>query len=145
VTASNERHAWLLHLEDGQPLAIARQQVVEYLADVESRRVPDCHPQCSRIVLWRGQVLPLLGAGKGKRGKHAHVLVIGYVGAGSDDTTYRIALSLFQPPTDVSVRDSEQCEPAAALADYWRGAIAACFNYQGEAIPIVDFNQFSEA
>jgi len=137
----NERSAWLLHLEDGQSLAIARQQVIEYLAKVESRWVPDCHPQCSRILLWRDQVLPLLGVEKGRRGRHEHVLVIGYVDAENSTLTHRIALSLCQPPIDISVRDLDQCTPADSQTDYWRGAITACFAHQDAAVPIVDFNR----
>ncbi len=142
--AGNERGAWLLRLEDGEPLAIARQQVIEYLAGVVSRRVPDCHPHCSRIVLWRNQVLPLLGVGKGAHSHHEHVLIIGYIDATHADTTHRIALSLQQPPVDIGVRDLDQCTPAAEQAQYWRGAIAACFTHQGEAVPILDFNRLGD-
>ena len=143
--AGNERGAWLLRLEDGEALAIARQQVIEYVANVVSRWVPDCHPRCSRILLWRNQVLPLLGVAKGAHSHHAHVLIIGYLDSARADITHRIALGLQQPPLDINVRDLDQCAPAAEQALYWRGAIAACFAHQGAAVPIVNFNQLGDA
>ena len=134
-----QRNAWLLTLSNQQTLAIAQQQVVEYLSHIDAVQVPDCHPRCDQVLLWRDHVLPILGAAGGQP-HHSHLLVAAYVrNLNGRNHAERIALALAEPPAAIRVEDDCQCDPTADQLAYWQDAIRACFLHDGQPVAIVDF------
>jgi len=134
-----QRNAWQLTLSNRQPLAIAQEQMVEYLSHVDATAVPDCHERCAQVVVWRGHVLPVLGA-VGQQLHHEHLMVVAYVSQeNSTPKAQRIALSLLQTPEALVVTDEQQCEPSEEQQAYWGNSILACVLKQDEPVVIVDF------
>lgn len=131
-----QRHAWLLVLNDQQPLVIAREQVVEYVGAHDCHWVPDCAQRCSHVVLWRNQVVAVLGLEQ-QASLCQHLLVVAHPGG-------VIALALARQPQSIVVMDQDQCAATAELQEYWRNGILACIQTQGQVLPIVDFGRLGE-
>ena len=132
-------NAWQLTLTNRLSLAIAQPQVVEYLSHVDAVAIPDCHERCAQVVIWRGHVLPVLGATHHQL-HHEHLLVVAYVTRnGGTSRAERIALSLLRAPEALVVTDEQQCEPDTEQLAYWGDAIQSCVLKDGEPVAIVDF------
>ena len=144
--------AWCISLSNGQLLAVAQQQVVEYLTNVNACVVPHCNPHCNQVMVWRERVLPLWGIDGNHDSAitqhHAHVLVISYRDQQSAHQQPQtepqppgelLALSLSSAPLLISVRDEDQCLPAVSQQQYWRQAILACFQHQDKPVPVINF------
>lgn len=144
-----QRDAWSLTLADGHGLAIAQQQVQEYLSNISAHIVPGCRSHCQQVVLWRKKVLPLWGAEKLDAARsiqvHKHVLIISYQDLNADSIGQAdwIAICLSKQPQLISVSDGDQCEPSAEQEEYWKYSLLACFRYLDEIIPIVDFSRLT--
>ena len=126
-----QRCAWHLVLINQQSLAIAQEQVVEYVGASECRWVPDCSELCDHIVLWRDQVVPVLGLQH--HATHCqHLLIVAYEGG-------LVALALARQPESIVVRDEDQTVAAEQQLEYWGTGILACIQLAGQPLPIVDF------
>lgn len=133
-----QRNAWLLTLENHHTIAIAQQQVVEYLHLKDAITVPASHPRCQQVILWRDRIVPLLGTDSHPTLRHEHVLVILY--RHGDQAQY-LALSLQQPPVDVVVRDADQCSADLAQQTYWHDALLCCVQTNNGKAGLVDFSK----
>ena len=130
-----QRSAWHLILENGQHLAIAQQQVLEYLHQVDAIQVPDCAQRCQQILLWRNHMVPVLGVADDVT-RHSHLLVILF--QNGPHTDY-VALALTSPPGSILVRDGDQCEAADTQTAYWQDALQCCIELENAKIALVDF------
>ena len=140
-----QRDAWCLRLTNQQTLAVAQQQVVEYLTNVSACLVPKSNPECNQVILWRDRVLPVWGTNSSSEYSaielHSHILVISYLDNAmvGDDKPQLLALSLSMAPVLLSVCDEDQCQPSPAQSDFWKTSILACFQYQNSPVPVINF------
>lgn len=136
-----QRDAWYLTLTNKQTLAIAQQQVVEYLTGVQGYVVPSAHVDCDQVILWRKQMLPLWGLSQYRSATlqpvHRHVMVISYLD--ESQTAQLLAISLASAPVLVTVEEGDVCNPTDQQKTYWKQALLSCFQCQGNAVPIVNF------
>lgn len=134
-----ERPAWHLILENQQAIAIAQQQVVEYLHQSGSILIPDCAERCQQVLVWRNRIVPLLGACSDNT-IHQHVLIILYTRHQRAET---VALALQSPPQPVVVRNQDQCEPDLIQQSYWQAALQCCVQLNQRKIALVNFANLS--
>lgn len=152
-----QRDAWCLKLSNQQTLAVAQQQVVEYLTHVSACVVPRSNPDCNQVILWRDRVVPVWGADPiadcTVTQQHVHILVISYLESvvqdesvakdGTEPNSALLALSLTMAPVLLSVCDDDRCQPSSSQLDYWQQSILACFQYQNNPVPVIGFSQLS--
>ena len=139
-----QRHAWHLELTDGHHIAIAKNQVIEYLSNQSGFPIPDCNKLCNQVIDWRQKILPILGCTNNNNTLHQHILII-HFSSNTDQKETLIALSLKSPPSLIQVDDSNACKPSDDLIQYWNSAILSCFEEKGVFIPIINFYQLEHS
>jgi chemotaxis signal transduction protein len=132
-------NAWLLDFGDTCHAAVGTRELL-HLVDAPSTFAVPCTPAyCSHIVLWQERLLPVLdiAARLGGLPRTAPFLaVVGYQHQRGEYPQFG-ALRLAAPPKQLAVSDEQACRlPEGSNA--WRDLAISCFEYQGEAVPVLD-------
>ncbi|MCA1779725.1 MAG: hypothetical protein LC637_10160 [Xanthomonadaceae bacterium] len=137
----NPVHAW--RLEPGQvSIAIARNDLVEVLHDVNAMGLPIGPRWCREILAWRGRLIPLAsatgsGAGNGAENDLAYAAVIALQPDPERDETEYVAIRIRTPPLAIEVGAGQDREPPADPV-FPREYLLACFEDGEDPVAVID-------
>ena len=123
--------AWLLELVQGLLAAVGEREMVHLLPDKPALfEIPYAPVYCRHVLVWQGEVLPLMNLAKRVLGRaetgDQPVIVITAFQDHSGAQAKHAALALSAPPNRIWVNDSQACELPDS-SDAWRTLTIACF------------------
>ena len=135
-------NAWILDLGMSYKAAVGGRELL-HLIDAPSTFAVPCTPSyCHRVVRWQGRLLPVMDivSRLGCTEQQAQfIAVVGYQQKRGEYPQFG-ALLLASPPLQASVSDEQACMLPESTQGWSKLAIA-CFDYQGEAVPVLDLNR----
>ena len=135
-------NAWILDLGMGYKAALGGRELL-HLLDVHSTfSVPNTPPYCHQVVAWQERLLPVMDIAarlSGATQQAKFLAVIGYQKKRGEYPQFG-ALQLLSPPLKVEVSDEQACALPANLPG-WDEMAISCFEYQNEAIPVLNLNR----
>lgn len=135
-------NAWLLDVGAGMQVAVADNEIVEYLRSPIIRTVPLTPPYCSSVVFWRDQqMLPLFNLALLTQPQFdtntEHLGVLAYQ-ARPKTPLRHIGIALYAPPEKILVRDDDACSWPEYYPEFWTTLTLALFTHNGMSTPILD-------
>ena len=143
----SEVNAWLLDLGEGLHAAVGELEMVHILPEAPALfEIPQTPDHCRRVLVWRGEVLPLMdiamrlearsSAVDGTRGL---IAVTAFEEAPGRPARHG-ALWLNRAPARIRVDDAQACGLPESLPD-WRPIAISCFDYAGLGpVPVLDLH-----
>ncbi len=137
-----ERPAWLLHAARDVTCAVAQHEMVEYLPEVRTQRVPLANPYCEHLVLWRDRLVPIVDLARllhGGSSTTEHALgIVAYQPHARLPLEY-LGIWIDAPPNRVKVGDDQACDLPTAWHDPRFDELAlSCFLHEERAVPILN-------
>jgi chemotaxis signal transduction protein len=135
------KNAWVLDLGMNFRAAVGGRELL-HLIDVPATFAVPCTPlSCSRVIFWQERLLPLvdIACRQGGAAQAAQfVAVVGYQQKRGEFPQFG-ALVLASPPLQIEVSDEQACSLPEQMRSWGELAIS-CFDYQGDAVPVIDLN-----
>ncbi|MFA6904101.1 MAG: chemotaxis protein CheW [Gallionellaceae bacterium] len=137
-----ESNAWILDFGQHFTAAVGAREVL-HLLDVHSTFPVPCTPKyCNSVVAWRDRLLPVMDMASrlgGMTQQAKFIAVVGYQQRRGEYPQFG-ALLLSSPPLQATVNDEQACK-LPENAQVWNGLAMACFDFHGEAVPVLDINR----
>lgn len=135
-------NAWVLDLGMGYKAAVGGRELL-YLIDVPiTFPVPHTPLYCRTVVFWQERLLPVMDIASRLSGTNQNaqfIAVIGYQQKRGDPPQFA-AIQLASPPLQVAVSDDQACNLPENVRG-WDELAFSCFEYQGDALPVLDLNR----
>jgi len=137
-----DTHAWMIGLRGGHKAAVGELELMHVLPDSpELYSVLKAPSHCRQVFLWEGHMLPVLDLSlwlgeAPDDGVDAHLGVFRYR-PGRGEALHYGSLIIEGAPRQVLVNDGHACE-LPADRDAWRQVAHACFDYAGDAVPVLN-------
>lgn len=133
-------NAWLLDFGDAGRAAVGMLVLLELVEQPETFRLPYTPPYCNRVFFWKDHLLPVMdvAARLGEAALQDKLLAV--IGYQSGEATRFGALLLASPPVAVTAANSAAC-PLPEAPSGWRQLSTSCFDFQGEAIPVLNLSR----
>ncbi len=142
--AAAEHSAWRVVVGDGVQIAVADNEMFEYVVDPQLQSVPFTPIYCSNVMLWREQIVPvmdlsLLVSKPPSVKMPVTVAIVAYQTKPREPLEY-LGLLTREPPVRVTVVDDQACDLPASDTDFWESKelALACFNCDGQPTPVVN-------
>jgi len=135
-------NAWILDLGIDCKAAVGSRELLHLMAVPTTFSVPCTPAYCHRVVHWQGRLLPVMDIASrlGRTELQAgFIAVVGYQQKRGEYPQFG-ALQLASPPLQASVGDEQACD-LPVNTQGWSKLAIACFDYQGEAVPVLDLNR----
>lgn len=135
-------NAWVLDLGMGYKAAVGMRELL-HLIDVPRTFAVPCAPlYCHKVVFWQERLLPVMDIASrlcGTAQEAQFIAVIGYQQKRGEPPKFGTLL-LASTPLRVEVSDEQACNlPEKILG--WNELAISCFDYQGDALPVLDLNR----
>lgn len=135
-------NAWLLDLGASCRAAVGTRELLHLIDAPVIFEIPCTPAYCRRVVFWQERMLPVLDVAArlgGAPQQGAFLAVVGYQQQRGDYPQFG-ALMLATAPRQVAVADDQVCDSAEKISA-WEALAISCFDYQGDAIPIINLNK----
>lgn len=144
MTSSSE--AWLLPIAEDTEVAVAGSEMFEYLLSPPSHPIPLAPNHCTRAMIWRNAVVPimdlpmLLGLAS-RSGQFVGIAVVAYQTRAGMPLDY-VGLPLEKPPVRIKVEDRQACDLPETDSDLWESIklACACFTHDGRPVPVLNIS-----
>lgn len=135
-------NAWMLDIGAGIKVAVAENEIVEYLRSPRVYQVPMTPRHCSSIVFWRGdRMLPLFDLAMltqpGFEASADHLGVLAYQTAPKEPIRH-LGIALQAPPQRIRVSDADACDWPEDYPESWKALTLALFAREDACIPVLD-------
>ena len=132
---------WLLHLSGGAAAVVGQRELLHLVTQPQTHEVPCAPAYCRRVLVWEQGILPVFDVGvwsdPATTGIEAPVIAIVGFQADGDTAPGFGGLLLTATPQRIDVDDAWACTLPPALSR-WRPIACACFERDGEALPVLD-------
>jgi chemotaxis signal transduction protein len=135
-------NAWILDFGMNTSAAVGGRELLHLIDLPKTFAVPCTPPYCRRVIFWQGRLLPVMDIATrlGSAPKEVHfVAIVGYQHKRGEYPQFG-ALQLVSPPRQEAVSDEQACSLPEKMQD-WEGMAIACFESQGEAVPVLNLNR----
>ncbi len=147
--SENSAQAWLLEFSRQQVVAVGLHELVEVLSRPKLYHVPMSGPRSHQVLVWRDEILPVVGFGADTEGESddalfgAAVTAIAVYQTVPGEPLRHGALQLNGMPKTVTVTDNMACAFPEARSPISDLAIS-CFSYDNFAVPVIDLTRVFE-
>lgn len=135
-------NAWILDVGMNYKAAVGGRELL-HLIDVPKTFSVPCTPvYCHKVVHWQGRLLPVMDITArlgGVEQQAQFIAVVGYQQKRGEYPQFG-ALLLASPPSQATVSDEQACSLPENYPG-WKQLAIACFEYQGDAVPVLDLNR----
>lgn len=135
-------NAWILDFGLSYRAAVGGRELL-HLIDVPATFAVPCTPAyCRKVVSWQERLLPVMDIAYrlgGTAQQAQFIAVVGYQQRRGEYPQFG-ALLLSSPPLQVAVSDEQACK-LPENAQGWEELAISCFDYQGDAVPVLDLNR----
>jgi len=147
--SENSAQAWLLEFSRQQVVAVGLHELVEVLSRPKLYHVPMSSPRSHQVLVWRDEILPVVGFGADTESESddalfgAAVTAIAVYQTVPGEPLRHGALQLNGMPKTVTVTDNMAC----ALPDSHsaiRNLAISCFSHENLAVPVIDLTRVFE-
>lgn len=141
--------AWLLEFNRQQVAAVGLHELVEVLSRPKLYHVPMSGPRSHQVLVWRDEILPVVGFGNSSDGGSegemfgAAVTAIAVYQTVPGEALRHGALQLSGMPKTVTVADNMACALPESRSPIGDLAIS-CFFYDNSAVPVIDLTRVFE-
>lgn len=141
--------AWLLEFDRQQVAAVGLHELVEVLSRPKLYHVPMSGPRSHQVLVWRDEILPVVGFGSDSDGEsegdmlRAAVTAIAVYQTVPGEPLRHGALQLSGMPKVVSVADNMACALPDTRSSIGDLAIS-CFFYDNFSVPVIDLTRVFE-
>jgi len=141
--------AWLLEFNRQQVAAVGLHELVEVLSRPKLYHVPMSGPRSHQVLVWRDEILPVVGFGADNDSEFeegvfgAAVTAIAVYQTVPGEPLRHGALQLSGMPKTVTVADNMACALPDARSSIGDLAIS-CFFYDNFAVPVIDLTRVFE-
>ena len=135
----SKMNAWILDFGNNYKAAVGGRELLHLIDTPVIYAVPHTPSFCNKVVSWQEQLLPVMDIAAKLGGANQSVkfiAVVGYQNQRGKQPEYA-GLKLDSPPKQVSISDEHACNLPEA-AQFWHEIAISCFEYQGEAIPVIN-------
>jgi chemotaxis signal transduction protein len=134
--------AWLLQAAGDMTLAVAQHEMIEYLTDARSQRVPLANAHCEHLAVWRDRLVPVLDFARlfaGSKGASQRSMsVVAYQPSARQPLEY-LGIWTDTAPSRITVSDDQACELPPAWRDERLQELAlSCFAHEERTVPILN-------
>lgn len=139
-------NAWILDFGMNYKAAVGGRELFHLIDAPVTFEIPHAPWYCRKVISWQGRMLPVMDlAARLSYVVHElkFIAVVGYQNKRGDQPEYA-ALQLDSPPRQVLVRDEQACA-LPENSSGWERISIACFDYQGEAFPVLNLNKLFNA
>jgi len=147
--SENSAQAWLLEFGHQQVAAVGLHELVEVLSRPKLYHVPMSGPRSHQVLVWRDEILPVVGFGADANSEPedalfgAAVTAIAVYQTVPGEPLRHGALQLSRMPKTLTVADNMAC----ALPDSQspiRNLAISCFLYENSTVPVIDLTRVFE-
>ncbi len=141
--------AWILAFGGRQIAAVGLHELVEVLSRPKLFHVPMAGARCYQVLVWRDEILPVVGFGADTRNEpedarhRAAVTAIAVYQTAPGEPLRHGALQLSVMPKTVTVADDMACalsDSHSSMSDF----AISCFFYENTAVPVIDLTRVFE-
>jgi chemotaxis signal transduction protein len=138
-------NAWILDFGMGCKAAVGGRELL-HLIDMPTTFSVPCTPlYCRRVVFWQERLLAVMDIASRLNGtaqQAKYIAVVAYQQRRGDSPLFG-ALLLATPPLQAAVSDEQACRlPENTLG--WDNLAISCFDYLGDAMPVLNLNRLFE-
>ncbi|HEY6096372.1 MAG TPA: chemotaxis protein CheW [Gallionellaceae bacterium] len=138
--------AWLLDLGASNRAAVGVRELLHLIDAPRTHEIPCTPAYCRHAVLWQDRLLPVMDmAGRlgGELQTGSLLAVVGYQQVRGELPRFG-ALMLASPPRQVEVSNEQACD-LPEEAQRWKSLAISCFDYQGDAVPVLNLGRIFDA
>ena len=141
--------AWMLAFGGRQIAAVGLHELVEVLSRPKLFHVPMAGARSHQVLVWRDEVLPVVGFGADTRNEpddtlyRAAVTAIAVYQTAPGEPLLHGALKLSVMPKTATVADDMACalsDSHSSMSDF----AISCFFYENTAVPVIDLTRVFE-
>ena len=125
---------WLANPLDGAIIALARQSVREYVANVSLLSIPASEPCCHHMAIWQEKPIPVIFTGHRFQQDVANILVL----ATRDSDVTEVGLAVSTTPGKLDIDDRWFADFRPSSCGIWQSVLISGFARNRESIPIID-------
>jgi len=135
--------AWLLTASANCTLAIGRHEMIEVLSRPRPFSVPTAPDHCRQLIVWRGQLLPLMrlsllmSSMDDIEDQPIFVAVVAYQEAAGEALKYG-ALALSNVPETIEVKAGPASDPSPMNPAVRNRLLLSCFQHEGSSVLVLD-------
>lgn len=134
------RHnAWLLDFGNGIHAAVGAKVLLHIIDEPKLHTVPCTPSYCHSVVSWQELLLPVMDMASMLDSQPQTPLLVAVAGYQdqAENLTRFCSFLLSSSPRAITVEDTQSCDlPEQPVK--WNGYALSCFNYEDEAIPILN-------
>jgi chemotaxis signal transduction protein len=135
----SQMNAWILEFGNNYKAAVGGRELLHLIDAPVIYSVPHTPHFCNQVVSWQENLLPVMDMSaklSGNKQVPKFIAVIGYQKKRGEQPIYA-GLQLDCPPKQVFVSDEQACKLPES-AQIWSEIAISCFEYLGEAIPVIN-------
>lgn len=135
--------AWKLEIAPGQWIAVADNQVLEYLGGVQPHEIPHTTNGCNQLVCWRKHFIPVwdIYCWQGLAEISCEPIKLVIVACESNGEFIPAALKLYSTPEHIHVADNQFSENLQAINEKLQTYVRSLFESAGQLVAVVELEK----